>query len=65
MGHVRGCARCGADHNEIQWEHLERPIRDTDGTEWTEWAPCPQNGQPILSRMSAGKQTSENSIEVP
>lgn len=59
MAHVRGCARCGGDHNEIQWETLERPIVDEDGTTWTEWAPCPANGQPILSRQQPVGEVSD------
>jgi hypothetical protein len=50
MGHVRGCARCGGDHNELHFERLEMPVIDDDGTTWTHWAPCPANGQPILMR---------------
>lgn len=47
---VRSCARCGGDHDNVQWEQLQRPIVDDDGTAWTHWAPCPTNGQPILQR---------------
>lgn len=66
MPHVRNCARCGGDHNEIQWEKLERPILDeADGIEWTHWAPCPKNGQPILMREAPSKETTENSVSTP
>lgn len=51
MARVGRCARCGGDHDGIVWERLERPIEDSDGTVWTDWAPCPVNGQPILCRV--------------
>lgn len=48
---VRGCARCGEDHEELEFERLQRPIQEDDGRDYTHWAPCPTNGQPILLRM--------------
>lgn len=65
MPKVRNCARCGGDHNELEWEELERPIEDNDGIEWTHWCPCPKNGQPILCRMTPGEQTTENAVGTP
>jgi len=47
-----GCARChGEGHENITWQPLTFPVPDTDGTEWTHWAPCPTNGEPILMRI--------------
>lgn len=62
MSRVVHCARCGGTHEKVAWEKLERPIEDTDGTEWTEWTPCPKNGQPILSRTAPAKRVTETSV---
>ena len=62
MGHVRGCARCGGDHNELEWELLERPIVDS-GVIWTHWCACPANGQPILMRNGGTQIVTELSVE--
>lgn len=48
---VEGCARCGLTHEELEFDLLERPIWEHDGRDYTHWAPCPTNGQPILLRM--------------
>lgn len=47
---VRGCARCGGDHAEISARRLQRPFQppEAGGLSWTHWAPCPDNGEPIL-----------------
>lgn len=45
---VIGCARCGQDHEPLDFKAFERPVVDQDGTTWTHWAPCPTNGDPIL-----------------
>jgi hypothetical protein len=37
-------------HPEVEWLPLTHPIEDSDGTFWTHWAPCPENGEPILCR---------------
>lgn len=40
---VRRCARCGGDHKGLEFRALTRPAKDY---QW--WAPCPENGEPIL-----------------
>lgn len=53
MSRLLGCARCGGDH-EVTWLELERPIGAEDGLgDFTHWAPCPVNGDPILWRRIA------------
>lgn len=45
--YLSNCARCGGDHFEpIEWQPLAQPHG-----EYTHWAPCPQNEQPILCRF--------------
>ena len=51
---VGECARCGEDHEPIDFKAFERPVVDNDGT-WTHWAPCPTNGDPILLMTKAAK----------
>ena len=41
-GQVCNCARCGEDHDEIQW----RPFTKSD--KYTYWAMCPNLYEPIL-----------------
>jgi hypothetical protein len=52
LASVRGCARCGGDHDNVVWKALTRPIVDNDAVvgviTWTHWCPCPTNGEPIL-----------------
>jgi hypothetical protein len=49
---LTACARCGSDHRGLWWEELVRPVLDREGVEWSWWAACPSNGQPILMRVS-------------
>lgn len=44
-----GCARCHSDgHLQLVFRALTYPVVEEDGTELTHWAPCPNNGEPIL-----------------
>lgn len=54
IGH---CARCGNGHSAVEFEELEHPVADGDGTTWDYWAPCPNNSQPILLRVDAAPET--------
>jgi hypothetical protein len=45
--YLRNCARCKGDHKErIEWKQLTYPMN-----EYTHWAMCPTNGEPILMRI--------------
>jgi hypothetical protein len=44
---VKGCARCGKDHEGLEFMRLRRPAKDF---QW--WAPCPTFGEPILMRST-------------
>lgn len=48
------CARCGKDHPDVTFEPFKRPHG-----EWTHWAACPTNGQPILMRITADETHEE------
>ena len=37
------CARCGERHQDLRFNPLTYPA-----DEWTHWAPCPTNGEPIM-----------------
>lgn len=39
------CARCGESHYDLEFQPLTRP------TEWSHWAPCPTNGEPIMLKI--------------
>lgn len=40
------CARCGGQHEGLSFRPLSRP------TDWTHWAPCPENGEPIMLKIA-------------
>ena len=46
---VGNCARCGGNHDVLLFRKLRRPVVAPD-REWTHWASCPENGEPILLR---------------
>lgn len=53
---ITGCARCGCDgHDDVMWQPLAYPF-DPCSTEpegaFTHWAPCPNNGEPIMMRVT-------------
>lgn len=49
---IVGCARCwGEGHKNLTFRKLEHPVDDPTG-EYTHWAPCPTNGEPILLRST-------------
>lgn len=49
---ITGCARCGGEgHVDVCWQPLTYPIEHDDG-DWTHWAPCPTNSEPILMRAA-------------
>jgi hypothetical protein len=48
-----GCARCrGEGHTQLEFAPLTHPM-SSDGIDYdfTHWAPCPTNGEPILLRV--------------
>lgn len=47
---ILSCARCGQDH-EMQFKEFERPIVDSDASEWNWWGSCPVTYEPVLMRM--------------
>ena len=49
---LTNCARCGGDHLDLSYRTFARPVPEGDGLgDWTHWALCPTNGEPILIRM--------------
>lgn len=51
---VTACARCGADHADLEFRALERHFAPPEASPivWTHWAACPTNGDPILLSAS-------------
>lgn len=43
---IGGCARCGQNHEQLEFKRLERPVSALDF-----WAACPTNGEPVLLRV--------------
>lgn len=52
------CARCGEKHVELRFKPLTHPA-----DEWTHWALCPTNGEPIMLRISEPDTTQRESEE--
>jgi len=49
---VTGCARCGRDHEQLEFRRLFNPV---DDREW--WTSCPTNGEPLLLKAwAAGEE---------
>lgn len=42
------CARCGGTHEDLTFVIFARPVCVRDDAIFTEWAQCPQTGEPIL-----------------
>lgn len=45
---IYNCARCGKDHEDLEFVRFQRPVEDRDGRTWEWWAHCPTNHDPIL-----------------
>lgn len=47
---IKNCSRCGGTHEGVEPIALAHPFAppEAGGLAWTEWAPCPTNGQPIM-----------------
>lgn len=56
---LRGCARCrGEGHPALTFTQLVYPIEVEEG-DFTYWAPCPTNGEPILMRVESIEKEKE------
>lgn len=52
--HIKNCARCGKDHEQLIFHLFTEPVRVGDGDiQYTRWAKCPTNGEPILMRYES------------
>lgn len=48
---ITKCVRCGDKHENLVFTSLSQPGNDPD--DWTHWAACPTNGEPILLKRIA------------
>lgn len=48
---IRGCARCGQDHMELEMKKLTNPITVSDTIEFGYWVMCPKLDEPILIQV--------------
>lgn len=49
------CARCGQDHESVEFKQFQQPVEDADGTVWGYWGTCPVTGDPILMKENVNK----------
>ena len=56
---IADCPRCGLEgHHKIPFYKMHGPVVLEDGTQWTHFAMCPENNEPILWRvMTDGDQS--------
>lgn len=47
---MRNCSRCGGEHHGLEFVRMARPFAPLEAAplEWTHFASCPTNGDPIL-----------------
>ncbi len=52
---IVGCARCGGTHSDVDFRPMAQPFAppEAGGLEWTHFARCPVNGDPILLIVAA------------
>jgi len=43
---VSDCARCRGDHTKLVFARMTHPAG-----EWTHWAPCPANNEPVMMQV--------------
>lgn len=48
---IDGCARCGQNHDHLEFSRFRDPVQVGLGAKLTHWAPCPETGEPILMRI--------------
>lgn len=47
---VTGCARCGGEHESIEFHRFTKfPVVGQDGETWDFWGTCPATDEPILA----------------
>lgn len=53
---VGNCARCGNDHVDIVFRQFTSPVMSSDDIEFSHYALCPTNGEPILMYVTEKEQ---------
>ena len=56
---ITNCSRCGFNHDQLEFTEL-----DQTQNEWSHWAPCPTNGQPIMMSCTEDYTTCFNEASV-
>lgn len=57
---IRGCGRCGGEHQELRFLQLAREIVCNNGESYDFWAACPATGEPVLLQWDV-----ENRCDLP
>lgn len=53
---IRDCARCGQDHEQLEFKSLTRPVEYHGESIYQLWALCPVSGEPILMRVEVERK---------
>lgn len=59
INNLTGCARCGETHTHLEFQPLTSPMVLRDVAEFSWWALCPINGEPILLGIIATEGEAE------
>jgi hypothetical protein len=52
---VKNCARCGRDHDRVNFERFTRPV-EIENEIFKYFGMCPQTDEPILMRVEEGEK---------
>jgi hypothetical protein len=45
---IKACARCGEDHDQLEFAPLTKPVISVCGEKFSHWVICPKLGEPIM-----------------
>jgi hypothetical protein len=56
---IRNCARCGQDHNNLEFTRFKGNLVECSGSTWKYWGMCPIHNEPVLLNVVTNKRTKE------
>lgn len=61
---IQNCSRCGGDHVEVAITKLDRPFAPPECApiQWTHFALCPTNGNPIIVMIRGDEPAAQHVI---
>jgi hypothetical protein len=62
---IKDCARCGTDHNDLEFNKFIGDPIECDDHVYTHWGKCPVSGDPILMYISYDLQPETQQVALP